>query len=105
MKNDIHAFKLTNKIVNKLELMSDFATIRKELKQFDILSGNDIFIQQMKEFQKEAQNKYNSIEKLLKETEASYENVVSLYGENNKTMQPNEFFKIFFTFTTCWQAS
>lgn len=84
--------------------MSDFATIRKDLKQFDILSGQDNFIQHMKEFQKEAQEKVKLVENLFKETDQAYEHVVILYGENNKTMQPNEFFRIFSTFTTTWQV-
>lgn len=91
-------------IVNKVELSSDFATIRKDLKQFDILSGTDPFIDQMKAFQKEAQDKFDSVEKSLKETESTYEHVVALYGENSKTVQPNEFFSTFSTFTTSWQV-
>jgi hypothetical protein len=91
--------------VNKTELMSDFSIMKKGLKQFDILSGEDNFVEIIKEFQKEASNKFDQVEKVAQEFEQAYESVVLFYSENSKTMQPNEFFKIFSTFTISWQVS
>ena len=85
--------------------MSDFSSIKKGLKQFDILSSDDSFTGTMKAFQKEAQTKFDDIDLLQQDTDASFEKVVLYYGENSKTMQPSEFFRIFQTFTASWQVS
>lgn len=90
--------------VNKVELASEFSTIKKGLKQFDSLSSEDSFTETMKAFEKEAQKKFDSLEQLQQKSDTSFEKVVSFYGENTKTMQPNEFFRIFHTFATSWQV-
>jgi hypothetical protein len=84
--------------------MSDFTEIKKGLKKYDVLSGDDAFIQTMKEFQIEAQKKFDTIEHLQKKSESSYESAVTFYGEDANKMQPNEFFKIFHTFLASWQV-
>lgn len=89
--------------VSKVELASEFSTIKKGLKQFDSLSSEDSFTETMKAFEKEAQKKFDSLEQLQQKSDTSFEKVVSFYGENTKTMQPNEFFRIFHTFATSWQ--
>ncbi|CAO3653877.1 unnamed protein product [Mucor hiemalis] len=89
--------------VNKVELVSEFSNIKKGLKQFDVLSSEDSFTETMKAFEKEAKKKFDMIEQLWQKSDSSFEKVVSFYGENSKTMQPNEFFKIFYTFSTSWK--
>lgn len=92
--------------VNKTELMSDFASMKKDLKLFDILKGEgDTFVENMKIFQKRANDKFKQVEKLAQAYQEAFESVVLFYGENSKTMQPNDFFRIFSTFTSSWQVS
>lgn len=90
--------------VSKVELVSEFSNIKKGLKQFDVLSSEDSFTETMKAFEKEAKKKFDMIEQLWQKSDSSFEKVVSFYGENSKTMQPNEFFKIFYTFSTSWKV-
>ncbi|KAG1121834.1 hypothetical protein G6F42_012044 [Rhizopus arrhizus] len=89
--------------VNKVEVTSSFATIKKGLKQFDVLSSDDAFTNTMKQFQKEAKDKFDQVEKLQVESEASFEKVVLFYGENTEKTQLNEFFSIFHVFVNNWQ--
>lgn len=84
--------------------MADFNSIKHGLKQFDVLMSDDAFTQAIKQFQKEAENKLNQVETLQIKTEESYQKVVCFYGENVKGIQPDEFFKIFYTFTSSWQV-
>lgn len=92
------------KLVNKVEVTSSFATIKKGLKQFDVLSSDDAFTNTMKQFQKEAKDKFDQVEKLQVESEASFEKVVLFYGENTEKTQLNEFFSIFHVFVNNWQV-
>lgn len=92
------------KLVNKVEITSSFATIKKDLKQFDVLSSDDAFTNTMKHFQKEAKDKFDQVEKLQAESEASFEKVVLFYGENTEKTQLNEFFSIFHVFVNNWQV-
>lgn len=92
------------KLVNKVEITSSFATIKKGLKQFDVLSSDDAFTNTMKQFQKEAKDKFDQVEKLQVESEASFEKVVLFYGENTEKTQLNEFFSIFHVFVNNWQV-
>jgi hypothetical protein len=84
--------------------MTDLSEIKKGLKKYDSLSGDDAFIQTMKEFQFKAQKKFDTIEQLQKESDTLYESAVTFYGEDANKMQPNEFFKIFHTFLASWQV-
>ncbi|GAN04863.1 hypothetical protein MAM1_0075c04328 [Mucor ambiguus] len=89
--------------VNKIEITSSFATIKKGLKQFDALSSDDGFTHTMKQFQKEAKDRFDQVETLQAESEASFEKVVSFYGEDADKTQLNEFFSIFHVFVNNWQ--
>lgn len=84
--------------------MSEFSSVKKGLSQFDILSSDDTFTETMKAFQKEAKLKYDIIDQLQQDSETSFQKAVLFYGENVKTMQSNEFFKIFYTFVSNWQV-
>jgi uncharacterized protein YjaZ len=86
-----------------VELLSDFSSVKKGLNQFDALTSDDNFTETMRAFQKEAKSKFDMIEQLSQDSESSFQKVVLFYGENIKTMQSNEFFKIFYTFTNNWQ--
>lgn len=59
----------------------------------------------MREFQIEAQKKFDTIEQLKKESDSSYEIAVTFYGEDANKMQPSEFFMIFHTFLNSWKVS
>jgi hypothetical protein len=85
--------------------MSSFSSIRKGIKQFDILSSDDAFTNTMKEFQKEAKEKFDKVEKIQIKSEESFEKVVSFYGENVEKTQLNEFFSIFHVFINNWQVN
>lgn len=85
-------------------MTSEIATIKKGLAQLDQLQGQDKFIEKMQVFKEEAKIKFDQIESLLNETESSFEKVVLFYGEKS-LIQPNEFFKIFQTFTQHWQVT
>ncbi|CAO3610251.1 unnamed protein product [Mucor fragilis] len=89
--------------VNKIEITSNFAAIKKGLKQFDVLSSDDAFTHTMKQFQKEAKDKFDQVEKLQAESETSFEKTVVFYGENADKTQLNEFFSIFHVFVNNWQ--
>lgn len=91
-------------LVNKIEITSSFASIKKGLKQFDVLSSDDAFTCTMREFQKEAKIKFDQVDKLQSESEASFEKAVSFYGENVQKTQLNEFFNIFCVFINSWQV-
>lgn len=91
--------------MNKAELLSEFASTKKGLNQFDILKESDEFVHIMKEFQKEAKNKFDKMEELQQQSEDAYNNAVVFYGENPEKMQPNEFFKIFQTFIQSWKVN
>lgn len=85
--------------------MSSFSSIRKGLKQFDVLSNDDAFTNTMKEFQKEAKEKFDQVEKIQIKSESSFEKVVSFYGEHVEKTQLNEFFGIFHVFINNWQVN
>lgn len=90
--------------MNKIDLTSEMASMKKGLNQLGQLLGDDTFIDQMHEFGNKAQIKFDQIEQLYNESESSYQTVLAFYGESKSTMQPNEFFKIFSTFTSHWQV-
>lgn len=58
----------------------------------------------MKQFQKEAKDKFDQVEKLQAESETSFEKTVVFYGENADKTQLNEFFSIFHVFVNNWQV-
>ena len=79
-------FKKSFKAIGKLNVIKSNSNLK--------------FKEVMKKFQSSAAAAYEKLDSRFKRAEESYEKAVTLYGEDVKTMAPDEFFGIFWTFYT-----
>jgi hypothetical protein len=79
-------------------LQRDFNTIEKALAGF---GEKDKFVDVMKPFINKVREELEQINQSMTIMQDKYNTVVTLYGEDPKTMQPEEFFNYFVNFVKC----
>lgn len=72
----------------------------KKMQNEGTIPEKNAFVEAMGPFYTESQAIYEANNANFKKAELDYEYVVSIYGEDPKTMFPDEFFGIFFKFTS-----
>jgi cytokinesis protein len=89
----------------KLRIVEIMAELEAHHKPKDQPDDNDIFGIVMSEFVKSAKARFDKLDARFHEMRAAYDKVVTLYGEDPKTMSPHEFFGIFHTFVQTFKKA
>lgn len=69
------------------------------------LQSLDRFLQVMEEYCSTANNRFEELEALYVNVDVKWKDVMLYYGENPKTMRPDEFFSIFSQFIQSWKVA
>ncbi|XP_063226391.1 disheveled-associated activator of morphogenesis 1 isoform X2 [Bacillus rossius redtenbacheri] len=95
--------------VNMAELEKDMAQLRGGLKEVEReidfhrsqpAAAGDRFLPVMKEFLSAATCRFSELEDLFQDMKTRFDRAVRLFGEDNSTIQPDDFFGIFDAFLT-----
>ncbi|XP_039293436.1 disheveled-associated activator of morphogenesis 1 isoform X3 [Nilaparvata lugens] len=97
--------------VSLQELEKDMAQLRNNLKEVERelefhrvqpVAQGDRFLPVMKEFLSSATCRFSELEDLFQDMKTRFDRAVRLFGEDNSTIQPDDFFAIFDTFLTAF---
>lgn len=109
MDEDISAVREASK-VSLGELEKDMAALRLGLKQVErevefhrsqtSSMAGDLFLPVMKEFLSSATCKFSELEDLFQDMKTRFDRAVRLFGEDDTSIQPDEFFGMFDSFLT-----
>lgn len=66
---------------------------------------HDRFMQVMQEFCQSANDRFEELEALYVNVDFKWKDIMQYYGENPKTMKPDEFFQIFAKFIKSWKIA
>ncbi|XP_075233363.1 disheveled-associated activator of morphogenesis-like protein isoform X2 [Lycorma delicatula] len=96
------------------ELEKDMSQLRNNLKEVERelefhrvqpVANGDRFLPVMKEFLSVATCRFSELEDLFQDMKTRFDRAVRLFGEDNSTIQPDDFFGIFDTFLTAFNES
>jgi hypothetical protein len=98
------------------DVIKQYTELRQGLKQLNvelaeywsdesILDGEDKFPSVMTKYRTSAAAKFEQLETLYVNMDASWKDVIVYYGENPKVMRPDEFFSVFARFLDNWQKA
>lgn len=98
------------------DVIKQYTDLRQGLKQLDtelaeywsdesILDAEDKFASVMTKYRTSAAAKFEQLESLYVNMDASWKDVIVYYGENPKMMRPDEFFAVFARFLDNWEKA
>ncbi|KAJ2962598.1 hypothetical protein NQZ79_g2242 [Umbelopsis isabellina] len=98
------------------DVIKQYTELRQGLKQLDAelaeywsdetaLEPDDKFASVMTKYRTSAGAKFEQLETLYVNMDASWKDVIVYYGENPKAMRPDEFFSVFARFLDGWQKA
>jgi hypothetical protein len=98
------------------DVIKQYTDLRQGLKQLNtelaeywsdesILDAEDKFASVMTKYRTSAAAKFEQLESLYVNMDASWKDVIVFYGENPKMMRPDEFFAVFARFLDNWEKA
>ena len=97
------------------DMIQQYTDMRQGLKQLDLelgtkwqpedveLEEGDRFSEIMSEYRQKASDKFEDLQTLYLNMDATYKDVMLYYGENPKVMRPDDFFGVFSKFSSSWK--